>query len=162
PSITVLSGGNYLVGSPNWNGFRGAVTWGSGPEGFRGAVSEANSLVGSSPNDPVGSGGSTVQSGGNYLVSSPNWNSNRGGVTWGRGPEGFRGAVSDASSLVGSSPNDEVGSNGITVLSGGNYLVSSPNWNGNRGAVTWGSGSAGVRGAVSDANSLVGSSPNDS
>ena len=41
-------------------------------------------------------------------------------------------------------------SGGVTALSNGNYVVSSPNWtNGaaaNAGAVTWGSGTAGVSG----------------
>ncbi len=37
----------------------------------------------------------------------------------------------------------------------------SGNWNGNRGAVPWGSGTSGVTGVVSLSNSLVGSNPND-
>ena len=52
-----------------------------------------------------------------------------------------------------------MGSHGVRVLSGGDYVVSSPNWDGavaNAGAATWGSGTAGVSGAVSAANSLVG------
>src|SRR5208282_5104908 len=55
---------------------------------------------------------------------------------------------------------------GVTALSNGNYVVSSRNWtNGaaaNAGAVTWGSGTAGVSGPVSATNSLVGSTANDS
>jgi hypothetical protein len=70
------------------------------------------------------------------------------------------GAVSAANSLVGSDPNDGVGSR-IAPFINGNYLVQSQNWNGRRGAVTWGSGSAGVSGPVSQDNSLVGSDPND-
>ena len=73
-----------------------------------------------------------------------------------------------ANSLVGSTANDNVGSvdtgygpyGGVTALSNGNYVVSSPDWtNGaaaDAGAVTWGSGTAGVSGAVSATNSLVG------
>jgi hypothetical protein len=114
------------------------VTWGSGTAGVSGAVSEANSLVGSSSNDQVGSSGITVLSSGNYVVRSLNWNGTRGAVTWGSGTAGVSGAVSEANSLVGSSPNDQVGSgtnstSGITQLSNGNYLVDSPNWDGLRG-----------------------------
>ena len=58
------------------------------------------------------------------------------------------------------------GDSGVTALSNGNYVVSSPNWtNGaaaSAGAVTWGSGTAGVSGPVSASNSLVGSTANDS
>jgi hypothetical protein len=62
----------------------------------------------------------------------------------------FSGAL--ISSLVGSHANDQVGYCGVTQLSNGNYVVPSPNWNGNRGAVTWESGSTGVSGTISDAN----------
>ena len=43
----------------------------------------------------------------------------------------------------------------MTALSNGNYAVISPYWNNEEGAVTWGSGTAGVTGIVSAANSLV-------
>jgi hypothetical protein len=161
--ITALSNGNYLARSPFWSESRGAVTWGSGATGVRGAVSADNSLVGSNPGDGVGTGFSrfTLLSDGNYVIASPSWNSNRGAATWGSGSAGVSGVVSDTNSLVGSSPNDRVSGGGIIVLSSNNYLVASPSWNGFRGAATWGSGTAGVSGAVSDANSLVGSSLND-
>jgi hypothetical protein len=84
-------------------------------------------------------------------------------VTWGSGTAGVSGAVSEANSLVGSSPNDYVGFD-VTALSNGNYLVNSPRWNGSRGAVTWGSGTTGQtldgRDTVTPQNSLVGSAPN--
>src|SRR5262249_26317451 len=54
------------------------------------------------------------------------------------------------------------GYSGVVALSNGNYVVNSPNWdNGaasDAGAVTWGSGTTGVSGVVSSANSLVGNS----
>src|SRR6202007_598536 len=97
---------------------------------------------------------------------SPSWNRNFGAVTWGDGNMGTDGIVSDANSLVGSNPGDLVGYNGegaisIKALSNGNYVVLSSNWNGNRGAVTWGNGSTGISGPVSDNNSLVGSNAGD-
>src|SRR5262249_46671395 len=121
---------------------------------------------GGNPNDFVGSlntagaSGVTVLSNGNYVVRSPLWNSARGAATWGDVATGVRGVVSEANSLVGSDPGDQVGFGG-TVLGNGNYVVRSPSWNGNRGAATWGSGTAGVRGVVSAANSLVGSNSDD-
>ena len=167
--VTVLSNGNYLVRSLNWdNGAvvnAGAVTWGSGMAGVAGVVSAANSLVGSTYYDQVGSGGVTVLSNGNYLVRSDSWDngavSDAGAVTWGSGMAGVTGAVSTANSLVGSTAGDAVGSDGVTALSNGNYVVSSSMWNNGAvayaGAVTWGSGTTGVSGVVSAANSLVGS-----
>jgi hypothetical protein len=136
------------------------VTWGNGSTGVSGIVSDANSLVGSKPNDQVGQYGVIGLSNGNFLVLSPNWNSKRGAVTW-TSSSGASGTVSEANSLVGSKPNDQVGQYGVNLLNNGNYVVLTPSWNGGRGAVTWGNGSTGVSGIVSDANSLVGSKPND-
>ena len=178
--VTKLSNGNYVVGSPYWangaNTRAGAVTWGSGTSGVTGAVSAANSLVGSHNNDQIGAnGGQGYNNGicaltnGNYVVSSSIWangaNTNAGAVTWGSGTAGIKGVVSAANSLVGSQTNDQIGYTNITALPNGNYVVPSPNWangaNANAGAVTWGSGTAGVTGVVSAANSLVGSQTND-
>ena len=177
--VTALSSGNYVVVSKDWdNGTvsnAGAVTWGSGVTGVSGFVSSANSLVGTSTNDSVGTIGITGNSGvtalsnGSYVVRSENWDdgglSNAGAVTWGSGTLGVMGAVSSVNSLVGSKANDSVGGGGLTALSNGNYVVRSNNWDNdaavNAGAVTWGSGSAGVTGAVSSVNSLVGSTAGD-
>jgi hypothetical protein len=155
--IIQLTNGNYLVQSSYWNSRRGAVTWGNGLTGVRGVISESNSLVGTNPNDRVGT--ITLLSNGNYVVSSSY--GTRGAVTWGSGRAGVAGTVSAANSLVGSGPGDFVGGPGVTDIGNGNYVVISPNWNSQRGAVTWCDGITGLRGAVSAANSLVGSSPND-
>ena len=66
------------------------------------------------------------------------------------------------STLTGSQAGDHVGSSGIVVLATGDYVIVSPQWNANAGAVTWGSATAGVTGVVSASNSLVGSSAVDS
>jgi Repeat of unknown function (DUF5650) len=50
-----------------------------------------------------------------------------------------------------------VGSGGVTALTNGNYLVTSPHWNKDEGAASWGNGSTGTSGTVSAANSLIGS-----
>jgi hypothetical protein len=149
------------------------VTWGNGNTGISGTVSDANSLVGSSPNDFVGYF-VTPLSNGNYVVGSPLWNSFRGAVTWGNGNTGVSGTVSDANSVVGSNHGDLVGAiyryptgfgyyEDITFLRDGNYVVGSPTWNGNQGAVTWVSGTSGEtvdgHGTVTPQNSIVGNLP---
>jgi hypothetical protein len=102
----------------------------------------------------------TPLSNGNYVVGSGRWSGNRGSATWGNGAGGISGVVSDANSLVGSSSGDDVGY-GITALSNGNYVVTSPFWNGSYGAATWGNGAEATTGVVSEANSLVGSNTRD-
>ncbi len=60
----------------------------------------------------------------------------------------------------GDGPIGPVGDN-VVPLANGNYVVGSPRWNNNRGAATWGDGTAGVTGTVDDINSLIGSQPGD-
>ncbi len=91
---------------------------------------------------------------GNYVVSSPQWNGARGAATWGNGASGSSGVVTTTNSLVGSSANDRVGSNGAVALSNGNYVVRNSQWNGARGAATWGNGASGSSGVVTTTNSL--------
>ncbi|MGF2412298.1 T9SS type A sorting domain-containing protein [Ferruginibacter sp.] len=174
--ITVLSNNNYVVRSQSWkngnNQNAGAVTWGSGTTGVSGIVSSSNSLVGSNIDDKVGAYPITQLINGNYVVSSPLWNktgvTDAGAVTWCSGTTGRSGVISSSNSLVGSTPFDEVGNNtflsesGVTALTNGNYVVSSPSWdNGglldHAGAVTWCNGTVGITGAVDVSNSLVGS-----
>ncbi len=164
--VTVLSNGNYVVSSPNWdNGAvvdAGAVTWGSGTSGVAGAVSAFNSLVGSTAGDHIGNMGVIPLSNGNYVVSNPYWVNGAvteaGAVTWGDGTVGVSGAISAANSLVGSYHNDWLGYR-VTPLSNGNYLVNSNN--NCLGSVTWGNGTTGISGTISAANSLVGTAECD-
>ena len=190
-SGVALANGNYVVLSPYYrNGsaaHAGAVTWGSGINGVTGLVSAANSLVGSTSTDLIGSYNRSfghyyeidviALTNGNYVVRSPYWDNgvviDAGAVTWGNGTAGVTGSISAVNSLVGSQKNDQVGSmgnekgacGGLTALANGNFVVSSRNWNSGRladvGAVTWGSGVNGVTGTVSAANSLVGSTECD-
>jgi len=179
-NVTALTNGNYVVSSGYWDNGAfadvGAVTWGSGIAGTVGIVTVANSLVGSTKNDFVGSNDSgannvTALTNGNFVVNSGYWDNgkaiNAGAVTWCDGMGGTVGAVSAENSLVGSKTGNQVGwgTGAITVLNNGNYVVSSALWdNGtvtNAGAVTWCSGVGGTVGAVSAANSLVGSSKYD-
>jgi len=173
PGVTALSNGNYVVHSTGWdNGAvidAGAVTFGSGSTGIVGLVSASNSLVGGTAFDFVGSAGVTALSNGNYVVRSPFWDNgaviDAGAATFGSGSSGISGIASASNSLVGGTASDFVGSNGVTALSNGNYVVRSRVWdNGpviDAGAATFGSGSTGISGIVSASNSLVGGNTND-
>lgn len=171
--LTLLTNGNYVVSSSSWrngaiNG-AGAVTWCNGATGRSGVVSSSNSLVGSTTLDALSSFPITPLTNGNYVIPSPAWDdgaiTNAGAVTWANGTTGITGTVSSLNSLVGTKANDQVGSNGVTALTNGNYVVNSPDWaflsSTGAGASTWGNGSTGITGAVTTANSLVGSRAND-
>jgi filamentous hemagglutinin family protein len=151
----------YLVKTLNWNGGAGAVTWNSVTSGTTGIISSANSLVGSSGSDHVGSGGITILNNSDYLVSSPNWSNQKGAVTFGSSDAGVAGFIGTGNSLVGVSSGDQIGSGGITTLADGNYLVLSPHFGGGAGAVTWGDQSIALLGAVTASDSLVGASSSD-
>jgi hypothetical protein len=172
--VTALNNGNYVVASYTWHTNIGAATWVNGTSGRAGLISAANSLVGSTVGDFVGAS-VVALSNGNYVVASPMWHNggaaNAGAVTWGNGTSGVTGGISAANSLVGAAAGDYIGSYSgslpafVTALNNGNYVVCSPNWhNGstaNAGAVTWCDGSTGRVGVVSTANSLVGTTAND-
>lgn len=72
----------------------------------------------------------------------------------------MRGTISAANSLVGSTAEDQVGSDRATALPGGGYVVTTPGWDRgavlSAGAVTWGS-AAGIRGTINSENSALGS-----
>jgi hypothetical protein len=159
--VTPLANGNYLVDSPNWSSDTGAVTWASGTTGISGTVSASNSLVGSTAGDEVGNDVIYCLPNDNYIISSGQWSNGKGAVTFGNGATGISGPVSASNSLVGSNTDDAIGSQGVYILTNGNYVVDSINWSSGTGAVTWGSGTTGVSGIVSASNSLVGSSPGD-
>ena len=170
--VRALPNGNYVVCSPGWHNAgvagAGAVTWGNGTTGTTGAVSAANSLVGSTANDDVGNGIITILTNGNYVVLSPFWHigaNSVGAATWCNGATGLTGAVSTSNSLYGSTDKDWVGYGGVAALSNGNYAVISYFWSNGAstsvGAVTWGSGTTGITGAVSTSNSLYGNKPSD-
>ena len=165
--VIALTNGNYVVSCPDWDGAAvnvGAVTWCNGSTGVVGAVSAANSLVGSQAKDNVGSGGAVALPNGNYVVISDQWNGEFGAVTWGNGMTGIKGVVSATNSLVGSKSDSFVGSGGVTILTTGNYVVSSPTgWDTvyKSGAVTWCDASVGRTGVISTTNSLMGSANSD-
>jgi Repeat of unknown function (DUF5650) len=186
--VIALSNGNYVVDSSDWNAYHdenlgsfGAVTWSDGKRGITGVVSPSNSLVGTMSGDQVGYPGDTALItghrgvtalvNGNFVVDSMYWSNgipsgNFGAVTWVNGASGLTGSVSTSNSLFGSSTEEEIGSEGVTALRNGNYVVDSAGWtnglqDGEFGAVTWGNGTIGIVGAVSSVNSLVGTTQGD-
>lgn len=168
-SLTALSNGHYVASSTFWDdGARvdaGIATWCNGTTGRVGVPSAANSLLGGSSNDRVG----TIRAlpNGNYVNVATDWDdgavANVGAVTWCSGATGRAGVVSAANSLVGSSADDRVGGGDIRALPTGHFLVSSPQWNNgvltDAGALTWANGTLGRTGPVSSVNSLVGAAP---
>ena len=82
---------------------------------------------------------------GNIVVTDPDYN---GGIGVQAGAVYLYNGASGAliSMLTGTAAGDQVGSSGVTVLSNGNYVVRSPDWdNGavaDAGAVTWGDATA--------------------
>ncbi|MEQ1921049.1 MAG: hypothetical protein ABL952_00945 [Pyrinomonadaceae bacterium] len=174
--VTALTNGNYVVRSSVWDGAAtnvGAVTFGNGTTGITGVVSSANSLVGGTANDQVGNYLPTALPNGNYVVISRNWDSpsplksDVGAVTWGNGSTGTVGLITAANSLVGGTADDLAGSDGVTALTNGNYVVRSTSWDNpsplktDVGAVTWGNGAGGTVGVITASNSLVGGTAND-
>ncbi len=171
--VTPLANGHYVVRSSIWKDVTetrtGAVTWCDGSTGRTGTVTAGNSMTGSTAGDNVGYPGVVALPNGDYVVPSWYWDNgsavDAGAVTWGNGASGTAGVISASNSLVGSSASDLIGYGGLAVLGDGNYVVRSFLWdNGsasNAGAVTWGSGTAGVAGPVSAANSIVGTTADD-
>src|SRR5436190_13771169 len=170
--IVVLGNGNYVITSQNWSNVgasgAGAVTWGSAVAGVSGTVSAANSLVGSTTEDRVGT--VTALGNGNYVVVTDSWHNlavaDAGAVTWCNGSSGKSGAVSVLNSLVGTTTGDRVGRGQVFELVNHNLVVVSPDWNNGVvatavGAATWINGASGIVGAVSATNSLVGTTSDD-
>lgn len=155
-----LPSGNLVVTDPNAGPSAVGAVYLYRPDGTL-----LSTLKGGTPNDQIGDLGILVLPTGNFLVLSGNWHnaglSAAGAVTFVNGNTGLNGTVSPVNSLVGSATNDS-DDRQVFVLDNGNYLVLSPllDFPGapNRGAITWGSASAGVVGPISVANSLV--SPN--
>ena len=161
--VVALSNGHYAVASPAWSGV-GAATWCNGNQASAGQVSLAISLVGSSVGDAVASDGIVALANGHYVVKSSQWHAQRGAATWRDGTAATGAEVSPGNSLVGTLVGDHVGV-AVTALTSGHFVVASDAWSGvglpGIGAVTWANGNGSVIGAVSAANSLVGSTAGD-
>ena len=169
--VTTLPNGNFVVADPEYD--EGGVDNIGAVYLYRGAdLSLISVLKGSSADDRVGSSGVTVLSNGHYVVRSALWDNpsgpvtDVGAVTWCDGASGCTGPVTTANSLVGGSAEDSVGSDGVTALSNGHYVVRSDDWDNpsgpvtDAGAVSYGDGATGTTGMVSSANSVLGTVTN--
>src|SRR5262249_30696651 len=153
--VVALTNGDYVVLSPDWNGNRGAATWGNGAGGSTGTISGSNSLVGMSASDAISSNGAHALLNGNFIVLSPAFGGGLGAITFGNGSIGSAGIVSSSNSLVGATTNDHVGLGPITRLANGGYVAATAAFTSGSGAVTFGSGVSGVSGVLSASNSLT-------
>ncbi len=177
--VFALPNNLFLVASSVWSvaidvpGEQGAVTECSNvTNNCTGlTVTAANSLVGTTYLDHVGSN-ITILPSGDYIVNTPDWDrpapasvANVGAVTLCRAAANSCSgqAVSTGNSLTGDIPSI-VGSGKVTLLTNGNYVVSSPSWHNQFGAATFCNSTTNGCGGqiVSSANSLVGSKVGDS
>ncbi|MBL9145941.1 MAG: hypothetical protein JNM99_19835 [Verrucomicrobiaceae bacterium] len=171
-SIVPLSNGNYVIRRVLWNNGAtadvGAVTWCNGVSGGPvGAITSANSFIGSTAGDQIGSTFVALTNG-NYVVGSSSFDNgavaNAGAVAWGNGTTGLTGVAGAGNSLLGNSANDSIGAT-LVALTNGNYVVGSSGWfNASAlsvGAATWCSGTGPTTGFVTAANSLVGTTSGD-
>ena len=131
-------------------------------------------LFGAGDNDNVSSGGiyavGSTGIEGDFVVASPDVDgafTDTGAATFIDGTTGEIGGSGQTSispgvtnSLVGSGLSDKIGSDGVTSLFNGNYVVQSTAWNSSTGAVTWSDGT--VVGTVTAANSITGETVGDS
>ena len=169
--VTALVGGAYVVTDPNFTvgsgpsavASAGAVTYGKAAGGIVGPVTPLNSFIGAHPNDRVGDRLRPLANGG-YVIASAFWDDgatrDAGAVTWSPPGQGLIGTPSASNSLIGTHENDNVGYE-VETLANGDYVVRSEAWNGGRGAATWSSGTNGLTGPVTEANSLVGNVADD-
>ncbi|MFW2333807.1 hypothetical protein [Ilumatobacter sp.] len=167
-TVTPLSNGNYIVGSPSWNNGSvvdaGAATLADGATGTTGPVTTTNSLHGTTAGDQVGTE-VTPLANGNYVVQTPGWDHgpivDAGAATWADGTTGITGPVTTTNSLHGTTTEAHVGYAAIGLVNG-NYIIWSPFWDHgsipDAGAVTWADGTTGITGPVTTANSLHGTS----
>lgn len=155
-----------VVMSPGWdNGAAvdaGAITTFLPNAPKKGAIDNINSLVGTQLDDAIGDGYRVGLSNGNQLIVHSNWNSNRGAITFWNLSSNLSGNVGAANSLVGVGSGDFVGASSPQEIFGtSRYMVRTTSFNSNAGALTFGTITSGVKGAISAANSLLGANSDD-
>ncbi len=171
--VTALETSKYVINVPNWdNGAivdAGASVLCTAPAGCVGNLSAASGLTGSSANTRIGFRPAVALTNGDYVVSSQFWSnagdSRVGAVTLCSGNSGCPSEISTENSLVGGTAYDFIGARSVIALTGGGYVVSSPNWDKSgivdAGAVTYCSASSACVGLVTPQNSLTGTSAGD-
>jgi hypothetical protein len=185
--VAILANGHYVVGSPQWDRVTpqgtlfdaGAATWCSGAVGCRGQVTTANSLVGNSAFDRVGTRIEPLVNG-NYVVSSPEVSApslagpqpGAGATTWAHGETGLVGVVGPGNSVMGSVRDSRIGLR-IVALTNGHYVILSPKRRVVRfepgsgfvtcrcGSATWADGTRATTGSIDSLPALLGASDLD-
>ena len=141
--VTVTTDGNYVIVSPFADdGFVdvGVASWQDGTMANAGSIQTQSRINGSSNLDGFNMT-VTAMDGGGYAVCMPKWDAptaiDAGAVLFVPTvtQNNYNITVSVQNSLIGSVPNDQVGSGGVTKLYGGLCLVRSPLWNGASGQV---------------------------
>lgn len=171
--VTPLANGNFVVGSPLWdNDLKidvGAATLRTGTSADPAALSAANSLIGASAGDQIGSGGFVALANGHAAFASPAWDNgiivDAGAVTCIDGDTALPGVVGTGNSFVGSTNLDKIGSGGLIALANSGFAFASPSWDHgpivDAGAVSRGGDMPGNGNVVGAGNSMVGGSAND-
>jgi hypothetical protein len=172
-NVFALADGDYALALPSWTDdasapAKGAFVWATGGAPLTGHVSLANALVGSRAQDGQ-SVSVTRLANGNLVFANGSWGTGAmryvGATTFFSRTARPVGIASASTSLIGSHEMDG-GNIHVAALTNGNYVVSTSTWTrGNAtdtGAVTWGDGAVGVRGVISEQNSIVGRRENDS
>lgn len=167
-AVDVLANGNLVVRSNRWNNYRGAITFMEPDDLVRGVLDETNSLVGANSSDYVGRNGLALANG-NYITYGKYYGNFQGHITWIDGTTGSLtggpmksvGTIDASNSIIGANANDRLGESAV-AFDNGTALVLSPNWNGNRGAITKLDGVSGLGGITLDStNSVIGNNAND-
>ncbi|MDG9924301.1 MULTISPECIES: filamentous hemagglutinin N-terminal domain-containing protein [unclassified Pseudomonas] len=141
-----LGNGHFVVygftaRNPDAGVSAGSITFIDSDAPLVGLTSASNTFYGAA-GDRLTRAGLYVLPNHDYLVPYVNWSANgstpnAGAVAIGSGSTGLAGYASASNSLVGLQAGDELGSGGIQLLTGNNFLVRSPN------ATVDGHGSAG-------------------
>ena len=163
--VTILSNGDYVYSNAFWNENAGFVTIGDGDKGISGNVTSTNSLFGQA-GDLTGFQVYELNNQ-SVVITSPSWRGERGAVTVTSKSAPVTGFVSETNSMVGEHEYDWIGSgqyqyweeDAVVPLSNGNFVVYSPFFDNQRGAVTLVKGSPGIKGLINEDNSLVGGVP---
>lgn len=169
--VIPLADGDYVVATSFWdNGASvdaGAVTWCSGTAGCTGVITATNSLVESEANGLLGGFSPVSLPNGAYVVPAPGYGITDTGAVRLCAGDGLDcvGSFGAGALLQGSREGDQIGSNGVTRLPTGHFVVHSPEWDNDNtvdaGALTWCDGNSGCPARVSPVNSLVGTTAND-
>jgi|GEM_PF-1604486 len=171
--------GGYVLRSPLFNSFTGAITFFTAATGVNGVISTLNSLTGAQAGDAVGGAGLINLSGGHYLLNSGEWGNNQGAWTWLNtgsnlmvNGQPIAGVVNSSNSLIGGTGGDSTSAFGFTQNFGSGITgLFVPGWdsaftdagsftlfNANTGQFLDG---ADLIGGISASNSLVGSGNGD-